>query len=199
MAQPINERLLSVEEYFALLDTSLDKYEYYRGRIYQLSGGSPEHAIISGNTITALNNALDDKDCQVYSSDVLIQVQTKSHYTFADATVVCGQPQYEQVKNNRFLINPGLIVEVLSHSTGNYDRGAKFQLYKAIPSFQDYLLVDSRKIYVQHYRKLDSNTWQEKTYTKLEDVINLENFGVDLKVADIYKRIKIEPEAEFVV
>ncbi len=209
MAQQVKERLYSLEEYFSILAKSPEKYEYYQGRIYQMSGdyyqdrihqmsgGSPEHALITGNTIIGLGVALRDKDCQVYSSDVLIQVQTRSHYTFGDVTVVCGQPEYEHLKNNRFLTNPGLIVEVLSPSTENYDRGTKFQLYKAIPAFQDYLLIDSRKIYVQHYQKLDSNTWQEKTYTQLEDVISLANFGIGLKIEDIYRRIKIEPEADF--
>ncbi|MBN9386820.1 MAG: Uma2 family endonuclease [Chloroflexi bacterium] len=198
MAQQIEDQFYSVDSYFELLNKSLDKYEFFRGRVYLMSGGTPEHAIIIGNTVTALNNALDEKDCQVYSSEVLIQVQTKSHYTFSDATVVCGQPSYEKYKNNLLLTNPELIVEVLSPSTHNYDRGTKFQLYKAIKSFQDYLLIDSRQVYIQHFRKIDDNTWQEKTYKNLNDTIFLENFGIDLEVGRIYRRIKFEQEPEII-
>ncbi|MEI6043304.1 MAG: Uma2 family endonuclease [Chloroflexota bacterium] len=196
MVQKYEERLYSVEEYLALEAESLEKHEYYRGQLYQMSGGSPEHALIASNTIIALGLALRDKSCQVYSGDVLIKVDTRSHYTYADASVVCGRPAYEQIKNNRMLTNPALIVEVLSPSTQNYGRGTKFQLYKALTSFQDYLLIDSREIYVQHYRKLDSNTWQEKTYQVLEQIIPLENLNLHLTLEDLYRNVEFEPEPE---
>ncbi len=137
------------------------------------------------------------KPCQVYSSDLLLKVQPLTHYTYADVTVVCGRPEYEQARTNRMLTNPGLIVEVLSPSTGNYDRGTKFQLYKAIASFQDYLLIDSRTVYVQHYHKLGINTWQEKTYTRREEAIDFESWGISLSLADIYQNIDFDPEPEF--
>lgn len=194
MAQPVNDRLYSVEEYLLLENLNLEKHEYFHGEIYQMSGGSPEHGLVIGNTIITLGIALRGKSCRVFSSEVLIRVQTRNHYSYADASVVCGRPEYEQIVNNRMLTNPELIVEVLSPSTENYDQGTKFQLYKNIPSFRDYLLIDSRKIYVLHYQKIDSNTWQEKTYTRLEDVINLENFGVNITVKDLYDEVELEPE-----
>jgi Uma2 family endonuclease len=197
MAQPHNEHLYTLEEYLTLENESLERHEYYRGRLYQMSGGSPEHALITGNTIVALGTALRGKPCQVYSSDVLLKVQTRAHYTYADVTVVCGKPEYEQARTNRMLINPGLIVEVLSPSTGNYDRGTKFQLYKAITTFEDYLLIDSRTIYVQHYHKLDSNTWQERTYSRRDEIIDFESRCISLNLVDIYQNIDFEPEPEF--
>lgn len=198
MAQPVNDRIFSVEEYFSLLNKSIDKYEFYRGKIYQMSGGTPNHAIIIGNTVTVLNNAFEDKDCQVFSNEILIQVQTQSHYTFSDGSVVCGEPEYTQIKNNQVLSNPNLIVEVLSPSTHNYDQGAKFQLYKAIPTFQDYLLIDSRQVYVQHFHKIDALTWVEKVYFQTYDIIKLDAYGVELRLDKIYRRIKFSSEPDII-
>lgn len=197
MAQQYKEHIYTVEEYLALEEKSLEKHEYYRGRVYQMSGGSPEHSAIAANTIGALIVAFKGKSCQVYTGDVLLRVQTRSHYAYADVTVVCGRPEYEQIRANRMLTNPALLVEVLSPSTENYDRGTKFQLYKALTTFQDYLLIDSRQIYVQHYRKLDANTWQEKTYSQLEQIIPLENLGISLILEDIYRMVEFQAQPEF--
>ncbi len=153
MAQPVNDRLYTVEEYLSLENLNLEKHEYFHGEIYQMSGGSPEHGLVIGNTIYTLKAALQGKPCRVFSSEVLIRVETQNHYSYADASVICGRPEDDQIVNNRMLTNPQLTVEVLSPGTENYDRGTKFQLYKNISSFRDYLLIDSRNIYVQHYQK----------------------------------------------
>jgi Uma2 family endonuclease len=194
MAQPVNDRLYSVEEYLSLENLNLEKHEYYRGQIYQMSGGSPEHSLIISNVNFALKTGLKGKSCRVFSSEVLIRVQHQNHYSYADTSVVCSRPEYEQIGNNRMLTNPQLLVEVLSPSTENYDRGTKFQLYKNIPTFRDYLLVDSRKIYVQHYQKIDSNTWQEKTYKDPDNVITIENLGFEITVSELYEGVEFEPE-----
>jgi Uma2 family endonuclease len=107
MGQGYDPQLYSVEEYLEREKESLDKHEYYNGQIYLMSGGS---ALISANTISSLGIALREKACQVYSSDALLKVKTQSHYTYANATVVCRRPEYEQLRKNRMLINPALIV-----------------------------------------------------------------------------------------
>lgn len=94
------------------------------------------------------------------------------------------------------LTNPTLIIEVLSPSTENYDRGTKFHLYKTIPTFQDYLLIDSRQKYVQHFHKLDSKTWQDKAYESLDEEIYLEQFGINIALKDIYSGIEFETDAD---
>lgn len=197
MGQRYEEKLYTVEEYLAREEKSLEKHEYYRGRIYHIFSGTPEHALITANAIATIGVAIRPKGYLLYSSSLLIRVETRSHYTYADITVVCGPPQFEQIKHHQLLTNPALIVEVLSPTTHNYDRGTKFQLYKALASFQDYLLIDSRQMYVQHYRKQDENTWQEKTYTHPEQVINLENLAISLSLTDIYRHVEFEPEPEF--
>jgi Uma2 family endonuclease len=196
MVQRHTEHRYTVEEYLDLEEESLEKHEYYQGQIYLMAGGEPEHALIAGNTIGAFTVALQGKGCSIFTSDLLIRVETKSHYTYADATVVCGRPEYERIKKRRMLTNPALLVEVLSPSTKDYDRGTKFQLYKALDSFQDYLLIDSRQMHVQHYRKLDENTWQEKTYTQPDQTIIIENLDVSLSLQELYRNVEFETEAE---
>src|SRR5436190_12237562 len=116
MAQRSEERLYSLDEYLLLVEESLEKYENFEGRVYQMSGSSPERSIITSNTGAALTFALKGKPCIVYSSDIHIQVSANGLFTYADGTVVCSPPQYVQGRTNRMLTNPGLLVEVLSPS-----------------------------------------------------------------------------------
>ncbi len=193
MAQRYDERTYSLDEYLTLEERGPEKHEYFQGRIYAMSGSSPDQATITSNTGVALTFALKGQPCIVYSSDVHLQVKTSGLFTYADVSVVCGPPQYAPGRTNRMLLNPRLIVEVLSPSTESYDRGAKFRLYKGLESFRDYLLVDSREVYVQHYHKLDPVSWLEKTYTSLDESVRLENPGAAIALADLYAHIQFDP------
>lgn len=193
MAQRYQERLYTVEEYLALEEERLEKHEYFQGRIYQMSFSSPEHSAIISNTSAALSVELKEKPYLVYSSSIRLLVEVSGLFTYADVPVVSGIPGYTQIGQDKMLTNPSLLVEVIESSTEGYDRGDKFTLYKGLSSFQDYLLVDSREVYVQHYRKLDDNTWLEKTYDSREQVIPLENLGISIAIEDIYAHIEFEP------
>ena len=191
MAQSYSERFYTLEEYYALEGGSPEKHEYWRGCVYLMAGDSANHAFITSNIVRHLGNLLDDKPCQVASSDLRIRVMANDLETYPDASVVCGPVDFI-INRDNVITNPCLIVEVLSPSTESYDRGAKFEFYKGIGAFQDYLLVDSRQVYVTHYQRV-ADGWLQKTYHKLEDVVALENLAIGLKLAAVYQKIEFDP------
>src|SRR5689334_8159500 len=146
MSQPAKV-FYTPEEYLRMEENSLEKHEYYHGEIFLMAGGYPRHNLIVANTLTELNLKLAEKDCTVYSSDMKIWARSNGFFTYADASVVCGEvelvPEYTDI-----LANPVMIVEVLSPSTEKYDRSQKFELYRALESLQSYLLVDQSRVFV---------------------------------------------------
>ena len=191
MAQRLDHYFYSHDEYFKLNDESLEKYEYFQGRVYGMAGGSPEHSIIASNITVALASALRGKPCVVFNSHVHLSIASKDSFNYADVTVVGGQPHYVRGRTNRMLTNPSLVVEVLSPSTEKYDRNTKFRLYKELESFQDYLLIDSQEVYVQHFRKVAAG-WLENDYDSLDQTLTLENLGITLSVAELYNHVEFD-------
>jgi len=123
-------------------EASRDKHEYERGRIIAMAGGSPEHSIIGGNMYAALKSILkaNKKPCRAINNDMKIYVENADSYVYSDSSVACGDIEYHHIKNDG-IINPVLVVEVLSPNTMKYDRGAKFRKYCSIPSFKEYVLI----------------------------------------------------------
>src|SRR5687768_13215855 len=149
---------ITEEEYWQLEEQSETKYEYFNGEIFAMSGGSPEHAVLSVNASTALNNQLRGKPCRVGSSDQRVKVEATGLSTYPDVVVYCRPWRFDP-RNADTLLTPTLIVEVLSPSTLNYDKGTKFDNYKQIESLRDYLLISQDKVQVEHYRRLDNGDW----------------------------------------
>jgi Uma2 family endonuclease len=190
MAQPPKQFYTS-QEYLALEEVAAYKSEYYDGQIYMMSGGSEVHALISSNLVGELRLALKGKACRTYGSDLKVEVKGGDAYTYPDVTVICGKPEF--VKNRTDTItNPTVIIEVLSASTGHYDRTAKFELYQALPSMQHYVLVDQKRIYVGCYEKLENDTWLLHIYRNLQDTIKLPALGIEVKLAEIYADVDFE-------
>jgi len=176
---------LSRDEYFAL-DNAEEKYEFYQGEIFAMTGGTFNHAKISGNTFSAFNVKLRGKCCQATNSDMRVETPT-GLITYPDVTVFCGKP--ELTENQCSLLNPVVIIEVLSPSTRRYDSSDKFTLYRSIATFKDYLLIDSEKIFVQHFRKIENNEWVLHDYLDVNEAIYLNSIEEAISLMEIYDNI----------
>jgi Uma2 family endonuclease len=180
---------VSVDEYLEREANSLDRHEYLNGEIFLMAGGTLQHSAIATNVSAALVSQLADTDCVVRGSDARLRTSPTGLYSYADAVVSCGQEQSE--KNT--LLNPVLIVEVLSEGTESYDRGEKFELYRQIQSFREYLVVAQDRVYVEHHRRDESiqTQWTMRVFTNGEDVISLSAVPAQLRMADIYRKVPV--------
>lgn len=175
-------------EYLAMERQSSEKHEYAFGEIFAMTGASLRHVAIAGNIAGELRNQLRQGPCQVYSMDLRVCVDRNYRYTYPDVVVCCAQAQLLDDQMDT-LLNPELIVEVLSESTRNYDRGDKFQQYRGIPTFREYLLVDQERVHVERYSKQSDGTWSLWETDDIGDVVQLESVAVKLAVAEIYFKI----------
>jgi Uma2 family endonuclease len=183
---------MTLEEYLEFDFNAEGRFEYFDGEVFELSGGSPEHALLSMRIGHLLSRELP-KSCLIYSSDLHLKVPKLPPYRYADATALCGQPIYEEVGKLRCLINPVLIVEILSSSTEAFDRGDKFEGYKSIPSFTEYLLVAQDKKSITHFVKHNERFWLQTKYDAGE-TFKIVSLGCELSVDEIYEGIILEGE-----
>ena len=183
-AQP--QRKISPEEYLELEREADYKSEYYQGEVFAMAGAGRNHNRITENLSISIGSFLRGKSCRTYSSDLKIYIPDNGLYTYPDLLVVCGKEQFVDDKTDT-LLNPRIIVEVLSKSTGSYDRGEKFQLYRSIPSLEEYVLIDSQRIAAEVFRKSEKGFWalMSESYT-LEGSIELASIGLTLPMRYIY-------------
>ena len=184
----ITSKQMTLEEYLEFDANAEGRYEYYDGEVFEMSGGSPEHARLSARIIRLLGNQLDERGCAVYSSDVLIKVPAMPPYRYSDVSAVCDQPVYEDIGNQKLLVNPALIIEVLSPTTEKFDSSVKFKAYKSIESLREYLLVSQGERFVVLYTKHNDKFWFQSEYVKGE-TLKLESLDCELKVDEIYQGI----------
>ncbi|HLK55452.1 MAG TPA: Uma2 family endonuclease [Chthonomonadaceae bacterium] len=190
----LTEPYITEEEYILRERASEIKSEYYQGRVYAMAGGTPQHNEICGNAIRELGNELEAKPCTVYTSDQRIRVEATRLNTYPDVSVVCGEKHFAALDENT-LINPILIVEVLSPSTANYDRTTKFDHYKNIPSFTDYLLIYATHVRVEHYVRQGENAWLQSVAIQRDAEISITNLGISLSVERLYRNLAL-PELD---
>lgn len=177
----------TVEEYLAFERASEEKHEYFDGDIYAMTGASREHNLIVMNTGASLNNQLTSRPCEVYPSDMRVKVNALK-YTYPDVTVVCGEPRFADGEFDT-LLNLTLIVEVLSDSTEDYDRGKKFKHYMGIESLKEYVLIAQDEMRVDHYIRQPNGDWLLSYATTPDAAIQLPAIGCTLTLADVYRKI----------
>lgn len=188
MAAQIKQRL-TPEEYFALDDQAEFKSEYRDGEMIAMAGGEPAHSAIGVNVTTAFKIALRGKPCQVFNSDLRVQVGTV--YTYPDATIVCGEQQYGG-PGLKTLQNPTIVVEVLSPSTEAYDRGEKFARFRRIEALTDYLLVAQDRARIEHYARQSGGLWLLAEAAGLDAAITIGSVNCELCLADVYDQITFD-------
>ncbi|RKU29185.1 hypothetical protein C6499_09040 [Candidatus Poribacteria bacterium] len=181
------ETLLTPEEYLALERKATLKSEYISGEILAMSGASLAHTRITADIVTELNIQLRGRECEIISNDMRVRTSPKGAYFYPDIIVFCGEPEFE---DNVFdtLLNPTLVVEVLSPSTEAYDKGEKFRHYQELTSLREYILVSQDRIRVEHYR-LAKTQWVQTELHALEDVLPLTSIECELPLQDIYRRV----------
>lgn len=188
-AQP--RQYISEEAYLAFERASMSKHEYYDGRIYAMTGAKEPHNLISGNLVAALHPQLRRKPCRVYSSDMRVKIIKTGLNTYPDVVVNCGQPQFtDNVRDT--ITNPIVIIEILSASTERYDRGMKFQHYRTIDTFRDYLLVAQDQHHVEHFSRQEGGLWVLQEATDVSSKIYIPSIDCTLKVEDIYEKVDFE-------
>lgn len=187
------KKKFTLEEYLELDYNAEGRFEYFDGEIVEMSGGSPEHSLLGNRIGRLLGNQLDEKGCLVYSSGVKIKVPTLPPYRYADVSALCGQPVYEDLGKQRLLVNPVLIVEILSPSTEKYDRDIKFKAYKSIESLREYLLISQEEKFVVLYSKYNEKFWIQSEYVSGE-TLKLESVDCELSVDEIYQGIIFSEE-----
>lgn len=180
------KRAFTMEDYLEMETASLQKHEYYKGEIFAMAGARMDHNTITVNLTSVLKQKLRGSSCRVFNSEQRIHVQENSLFTYPDLSIVCGQPiTLNDDKIN--LINPAVIIEVLSPSTKSYDRGDKFELYKGLDSFREYILVDSKSVLLEHFVKNEGGDWAVRKYERLEDSLHMQTNGVTLSLEEIYE------------
>ncbi len=192
-AIPITSQKMTLEEYLEFDYNAEGRYEYFDGEVIEMSGGSPEHSLLGSRVGFLLNRELLPKGCLVFQSDVRIKVPAMLPYRFGDISALCGKPIYEDLAKSRLLVNPTLIVEVLSDSTEKYDRDKKFKGYKSIESLREYLLVSQYEKFVTLYTKHNEKFWFQSEYVEGE-TLRLESLECELNVDEIYQGIVFESE-----
>ncbi len=182
------QKKYSPEEYLELERAAEYKSEYYQGEIFAMAGASRNHNRIVGNLNGLSFNFLQEKPCNFYPSDMRVHIPASGLYTYPDLLVVCGKEEFLDSAVDT-LLNPKIIVEVLSESTGSYDRGEKYQLYRSIPSLEEYVMIDSQRISAEVNRKSPQGFWSlmSEAYD-LKDSIELASIGFTLLLQDVYAR-----------
>ena len=206
-AQPKPEsyfnRKLTVEEYLAFDAASDEKYDLVDGylkSVQGMAGGTMEQSALNANVIRHLGNALDAKPCRVFDSNLKVRIGHKQKYRYPDALVVCGTPEFDESDTKRTtVLNPVLIVEVLSASSFQRDLNTKFSEYREIASFREYVVIEQVAAEILVYYKQDDGTWLFTPASGLDASVRLRSIDVDLKLKDVYAGVTFPPVVQEVV
>jgi len=183
---------ISVEAYLAMERESEEKHEYLNGEVLAMGGASPNHGLIVANVVTQFIIQLKKRPCTVYPTDLRVKVSQTGLHTYPDVVVVCGEPQFDDEMKDT-LTNPTLLVEVLSETTKDYDRGGKFAYYRTLPSFMEYVLIAQDTPHLEHFLRQPNKRWTLYETDRMEDTVELESIGCTLSLADVYDKVRLQP------
>ena len=209
MSLPKSEPLYTIEEYLAMERKSEERHEYIDGLIYAMAGESPAHGDICVNLIAELRTQLRGTPCRVWTKDAKVlsgpairsSRSMKGMFSYPDLVVVCGEPKFLD-KRRDVLLNPQVIIEVLSPSTESFDRSDKFRRYLRYNStLTDYVLVSQSQPAIDHYRRVSSDEWAYTTADDLQGSLNISSIDCVLRLSEVYDRVTFpeeinEPEEE---
>ena len=184
------KRKYTIEEYVELIKTTEEKIEYFDGELFSMAGGKFEHSAIASNVQFALSQRFVKRLCRVFSGDLALKVPAAPPFRFPDVSVVCGEPMVENLYGIDLLVNPILIVEVLSDSTADYDLGKKFLAYQSIESFREYLAIAQKHVHVIQHSKQENGLWVRRDFIGLDSEVHLESLNVALSLREIYENVQ---------
>ncbi|MDM8557682.1 Uma2 family endonuclease [Candidatus Parabeggiatoa sp. HSG14] len=181
---------ITPEEYLALERKAEYKSEYFEGEIFAMSGASLEHNQITANVLAEIHTQFKKRPCRVYVNDMRVKVSPTGLYTYPDIVALCDKPRFDDAQKDT-LLNPTVLIEVLSDSTANYDRGTKFKHYRTLDSLKEYLLVAQDEYHIEHHVKQENNQWLLSETSDLQEVIELPSINCHLALIDIYDKVEI--------
>ena len=188
MSRLPTRRLFTASEYLLIERQAHEKSEYDRGQIFAMAGASQQHEIIAGNCFGLLWQELTKRGCGVYKSDMKVRANHAKRFSYPDVVAVCGEQSFADERRD-VLLNPMVIIEVLSPSTAAYDQGDKAQDYRSILSLRDLLFVNQEESRIEHFARQDQTTWQLASHCGLDASVELKSVGCTLKAADVYRGI----------
>ncbi len=189
-----SKQKISIEEYLEMENASLEKHEYYKGEVFAMSGAKIPHVRITDNFLFQLKLKLKEKKCQPYGGDLRIHIPSNTLFTYPDISIICGE--VITLDNDEFnALNPTVIIEVLSKTTKNYDRGEKFKLYRDITTLKEYILVDSESVHIEVFRLNDNNHWELEEYNDANVYLEIKAIDESILIAEIYEGVNISREA----
>lgn len=185
------KRIFVTPEEYLLNERAADfKSEYIDGEVFAMAGATREHNQIVSNLMVELGVQLREKPCSVYPSDMKVKIESAKKYTYPDVVVACDEELFDdEIKD--ILLNPIVLIEVLSDSTEAYDRGLKFFHYQAIDTFREYLLVAQKFCQVERFVRRPGNDWMYTEYHNLDEVIGLKAIGCSLSLKEVYRRVHL--------
>ncbi len=183
-----NKKRYTLLEYLNLEPTLEGKFEFRNGEVVAMAGGTLNHSMIGGNLVSVLKQTLRGSGCLTFNSDLKVFIEKYNHGVFPDAMVICDEAEMFENRND-IILNPSLVIEVLSKSTESYDRGEKFLRYRSLPSFKEYVLISSDKHLVESFYKESSNYWQMRTAIGLDAEIHLFSIDKTITLKDIYENV----------
>lgn len=176
------------QEYLTAERVSPQRNEYFNGEIFAMGGASEKHNLIVGNIFASLHAQMRGRPCKVYSSDMRIKINETGLYTYPDVVALCGEANFDDEQQDT-LLNPQVIVEVLSKSTEGYDRGETFAHYRRIESLFEYLLISQDKIRIEYFMKQPDNLWLMSEISQPQTKIELQSIQCTLLISDIYDKV----------
>ncbi|HQX48329.1 MAG TPA: Uma2 family endonuclease [Planctomycetaceae bacterium] len=186
---------LTAEQYLAIERAAQFRSEFFRGEMFAMVGASRKHNLIAVSVASELHRQFKDRKCEVYQSDMRVKVNATGLYTYPDVVATCDEPRFEDDHVDT-LVNPKVIVEVLSPSTELWDRGKKFEHYRNIPSLRECVLISQDHVLVEKFAINADGEWALRDYRTLEDVLVLDSISCQIKLSDIYARIEFTESAE---
>lgn len=188
--KPTANPFVSPEDYLDIERKNEFKSEYFDGEIHAMTGASRRHNVVSANVIASLWSQLRGRPCEVYPADMRVRIPAANVYTYPDVTVVCGEPAFEDADVDT-LLNPGLLVEILSKSTANYGRTVKLGYYRTLESLAEYLLIAQDEYRVELYTRRPDGRWLLTDVRGLGGVVELASIGCTLPLGVIYERVEL--------
>lgn len=186
-------RLFTPEEYLAIERNAEQKSEYFAGEIFAMGGASERHNLIVTNIIRELGVQLKGRPCRLYANDMRVKVSPTGLYTYPDVVVMCGEARFDDEQKDT-LLNPTVIIEVLSKSTEAYDRGEKAEQYRKLKSLTEYLLVAQERYHIERYARQDNDRWLLTEASDLQETVQLATIECELSLAEVYDKVEMGRE-----
>jgi Uma2 family endonuclease len=183
-----NKKYLTISEYLTFERDSDEKHEYFNGEVFAMAGAGWRHNILFSNLFIQLGIQLNGKTCRPMGSDMRVYIPQNTLFTYPDISIFCGDVELYQEDS---AIGPSVLIEILSHSTKNYDRGEKFKLYREIPTLKEYILISSESVLIEAFRLNLSGHWELEEYKSSEQALLMPSLGISISLKEIFKGTKL--------